>query len=334
MPAISIILPVYNGAKYLRESIDSVLGQSFPDFDLHVLDDGSTDNSATIVRSYADRRVRYSKNDVRFGLFKTLNRGCQEAAAEWVRLWAHDDRMTRNSLDAFHRFAMARPEVGMVYCDFFDMDATGRLTGTEVDHQPQRDRTPEVADADRSALLFLTFGCLPGNISTVMVRKDAWVAVGGFAEGIQQAPDYDMWVRLSERFPVGFVRERAVELRGHELQLGRQGHKLTTLIGEERMVFDRLRAGLVPRVMTDVEFCGYWQQYKGRGHFHMVARLLASGNVRLAAHAMRQLAGYGGLGRQAWVWLRTLNGRAGVVDKGAFFDRMATRLDHGGTNHA
>ncbi len=326
MPAISVILPVHNGANYLRESIDSVLAQSFTDFELLVLDDGSTDESAAIAKSYADPRVRYSKNDGRFGLFKTLNRGCREAAANWVRLWAHDDRMTPDSLSEFHRFVTVRPEVGMVYCDFLDMDAEGRLTGTEVAHQPQRDRTPDVADADRSALLFLTFGCLPGNISTVMLRKDAWAAVGGFQEGIQQAPDYDMWVRLSEQFPVGFLRNRLVELRGHELQLGRQGHKLVTLIGEEKMVFDRLRSRLVPKVMSEAEFRGYWRQYKGRGHMHMVARVLARGDVRLATRGVKALAGYGGLTRQAWVWLRTANGRIGGVDKGVFFDRMAGRL--------
>lgn len=325
MATVTIILPVYNGANYLRESIDSVLRQTFRDFELHVLDDGSTDESPSIAKSYSDSRVRYSKNDGRFGLFKTLNRGCREATTPWVRLWAHDDRMTPESLDAFMAFATKHPECGMIYCDFLDMDANGILTGTEVDHQPQRDRTPDVADAEMSALLFLCFGCLPGNISTVMLRRDAWDAMGGFVEGIQQAPDYDMWVRISERYPVGFIRERVVELRGHELQLGRQGQKLVTLIAEEKMVFDRLKHRLVPTMMAEREFVRFWRSYKGRGHFHMSVRVMMKGQLELAKKGFAAVRQYGPLLPQGWVWMRTLNGRIGNMNKAQFFDMIAKR---------
>jgi hypothetical protein len=206
------------------------------------------------------------------------------------------------------------------------MDAAGVLTGTEVDHQPQRDRTPDIADADTSALLFLCFGCLPGNISTVMLKRETWEAIGGFVEGIQQAPDYDMWVRISELDPVGFIRQRVVELRGHELQLGRQGQKLVTLIAEEKMVFDRLKCRLVPTMMTEREFVRFWRSYKGRGHFHMSVRVMMKGQFELAKKGFAAVRGYGPLLPQAWVWLSTLNGRIGNMDKARFFDTIEGRI--------
>src|ERR1039457_1036265 len=122
MPTISIVLPVHNGAGYLAESIDSVLAQEDDDFELLVLDDQSTDESADIANSRHDPRLRYSKNPEWFGLYKTLNRGIAEAHGDWVRLWAADDRMLPGSLRAFRTFAFRHPSVGMIYCDFYEID--------------------------------------------------------------------------------------------------------------------------------------------------------------------------------------------------------------------
>jgi hypothetical protein len=328
MPHISVILPVHNGANYLRESIDSVLHQSFRDFDLHVLDDGSTDESPDIAKEYAarDGRVRYTRNPGRFGLYRTLNRGCREATSEWVRLWAHDDHMTSNCLEKFATFVTEYPTVGMVYCDFKDMDEWGKLTGREAIYKPQRERTPDIADPDTAALLLLAFGCLPGNISTCMLRKRSWSAVGGFQEGIQQTPDYDMWTRLSEQYPMGFIPEGLVELRAHPLQLGRQGHKQLTTLEEMKSVFDLLYTRLVPRVMSDGEFRGYWRRCQGRGHVHAIARAALRGEFDLVARGVRAIGRYGMPVSQFATWLATANGRLFPTDGGHFFDRMSARL--------
>src|SRR5688572_20355380 len=126
MPAITILLPVYNGAAYLKESIDSVLAQDYRDFELHILDDVSTDQSPTIARMTGDSRVRYSRNPERYGLFKTLNRGFEEAVqSAYVRIWAQDDRMLPGSLRSFVDFARAHPSAGMFYCDFHVIDYVG-----------------------------------------------------------------------------------------------------------------------------------------------------------------------------------------------------------------
>jgi glycosyltransferase involved in cell wall biosynthesis len=160
---VTVILPVHNGANYLASSIASVLAQDC-DFTLHVLDDGSTDASPEIAQSTGDSRVRYSRNPAKFGLFKTLNRGFTEATTALVRIWAHDDVMLPGSLQRFVEFAEKHPAAGMVYCDFWAIDPMGSRTGKERQYEPQRERTPELADSDLSALLFYTFGCLPGNI--------------------------------------------------------------------------------------------------------------------------------------------------------------------------
>src|SRR5438270_2058359 len=248
MPQVTILLPVYNGANYLAQAIHSVLAQDFADFELHILDDCSDDEGARIAKATGDCRVRYSRNPERYGLFKTLNRGFEEATTSLVRIWAHDDIMLPGGLRAFMDFAKQHSSAGMVYSDFYEIDARGRRAGREGVYENQRARTPELATPRISALLFWCYGCLPGNVSTVMLRRQTWQDVGGFLTGNQQAPDYDMWVRVSQAHDIGFLRQKTIELRSHSLQLGRLGQKQMTTIEEELPVLRQLETRLVPGV--------------------------------------------------------------------------------------
>jgi glycosyltransferase involved in cell wall biosynthesis len=324
MAKITVILPVHNGANYLESSIRSVLGQSFEDFVLHVLDDGSSDSSAKIAKSTGDSRVRYSYSE-RNGLFKTLNRGFALAESPLVRIWAHDDLMLPHCLERFVEVADEHPSCGMFYCDFYAIDKNGVRTAQEQNYKSQRDRTPTVATSEVSAALFFCFGCLPGNISTVMLRREAWKNVGGFLEGIQQAPDYDMWVRVSERFDVGFITEKLMELRDHPLQLGKTGQKYLTTIREELSIFRELRRRLKP-VLSEQEFMRFWRQQRGRQHAHWIAKALLRGDVKSAQRAWQDLHQYGQPKRQAAYWLLSGNGRFFAPEPKMLFDVLSKRV--------
>jgi glycosyltransferase involved in cell wall biosynthesis len=324
---VTIILPVHNGENYLAEAIASVVEQDCIDWILHVLDDGSTDGSAAIAQGFAakDPRVFYSKNPEKFGLFRTLNRGCGEALTKWVRIWAHDDRMLPSCISTMLDFAENNPNIGMLYCNFFEIDASGKRTGNEKIHDGFRDSTPDVAPPLLSALLFYLYGCLPGNISTVMLRRDAWEAVGGFLEGIQQAPDYDMWVRISEKHDVGFIRARIIELRAHELQLGRIGQKQMTTIAEERPVIEGLRNRLDSAVPKPV-LNRYWRNERGRQHVHWVVRSALRRQFSLTRKGWTEIRKYGQPFGQLWRWAVTLNGRIGMSEAGQIYRTYAPNL--------
>jgi len=325
MRRMTVILPVYNGANYLASSVKSVLAQE-EDFELHILDDGSTDDSPHIAQATGDSRVRYSRNAGRFGLFKTLNRGFTEARTSLVRIWAHDDLMLPRSLSGFADFADEHPEAGMVYCDFFSVDSAGNRTGHERLFDPQRLRTPAIAGPELSALLFFCFGCLPGNVSTVMLRRDAWEKVGGFLEGIQQAPDYEMWIRLSQSFPVGFIRHKLIELRDHPLQLGKAGQKQMTTTEEELPIFHELQRRLEPFV-SKPEFLRYWRHHRGRQHVHWIVRSVLRGDTKNAARGWRTVRSYGQAYSQLLFWLISGNGRFWTQSGAGFFDSKAPALD-------
>lgn len=323
-PAVSIVLPVHNGQDYLEQSIDSILSQKFTDFEVLVLDDESADETPNIVAKYGDERIRYSRNQGRFGLFKTLNRGFDEARAPLVRIWSHDDVMLPGSLAEFLHFMDRYPSVGMLYCDFLAIDGTGRRTGRETLFENQRERTPDVSDRDLSALLFHCFGCLPGNISTVLMKKEAWRAVGGFITGFQQAPDFDMWVKVSRKFDVGFLRSQSIELREHEAQLGRVGQKQMTTIDEEREVHQHL-CEYLRDTLSPEEFWNYFTNNRGRQHIHWVMRALLRGDIRVAHYGWSAVKQYGRPYAQFMAWLLSANGHLRRCSGEKLFDTVINR---------
>jgi glycosyltransferase involved in cell wall biosynthesis len=324
MAKMTVVLPVRNGANYLESSIGSVLKQTFPDFVLHVLDDASADSSAAIAQSTGDLRVRYSRNSEPNGLFRTLNRGFAEADSPLVKIWAHDDLMLPNCLERCLHTAEKYPSCGMIYSDFFEIDSHGARTGKEEIYKAQRERTPELADPEFSAALFFCFGCLPGNISTVMLRRKAWQEVGGFIEGLQQAPDYDMWLRISDRHDVGFISEKLIELRDHPLQLGKAGQKHMTTIREELPIFRQLRRRL-GAVLNDRDVMKFWRHHRGRQHAHWIARALLRGDIKNAQQAWIELREFGQPWRQSAFWLLSGNGRYFTINPERFFDFISKK---------
>jgi glycosyltransferase involved in cell wall biosynthesis len=325
MADVTVVLPIRNGMKYLQASIESVLAQREINFKLHVLDDASNDGTPDLIASIRDPRLTYSRNPCHCGLFWTLNRGLREASTPLVRLWAQDDIMLPGSLAAFVEFSARHPSASMIYCDFFEIDAQGRRTGREAAHAGQRIRTPDVARPEVSALLFWFYGCLPGNISTVMIRRDVWAAVGGFLAGHQQAADYDMWVQISGCHDIGFMREKAIELRVHPLQLSAVGQKNMTTIEEELSIVRRLEAR-VASVTTCHERRRSWRRGRGREHVHWIARALWRGDLGGALRGWQAMRRYGQPLRQPLLWLASLNGRLARNDRDALFDLALGRL--------
>jgi glycosyltransferase involved in cell wall biosynthesis len=109
MKTITVMIPVYNAEVFLRETIDSVLCQSFPDFELLILDDGSTDRSAEIIQSYTDKRITYILCSHNF--IQTINKGLECANSKYIALLDHDDLMVKNRLQIQHDFMEANPEI-------------------------------------------------------------------------------------------------------------------------------------------------------------------------------------------------------------------------------
>jgi glycosyltransferase involved in cell wall biosynthesis len=200
-PSVSVIIPTYNRAALLPRAIDSVLRQTFPDFELIVVDDGSTDGSADVARSYTDSRVRVIQLRANSGVARALNEGIVATRSEFVALLGDDDEWLPELLDRL--IARLRNDKPL---SFVHSAATWMLS-------PGLDDTGnlivEPAALPEGELLDnLLAGTAQICASSCLIRRNVLLALGGFDEALRRGEDTDLWLRMSvagHRFAV--VRE-------------------------------------------------------------------------------------------------------------------------------
>jgi len=112
-PKVTVLMPVYNGEKYLNEAIDSILGQTFKDFKFLIINDGSTDGTADILKSYKDSRIKVTNNEKNIGLTKSLNKGLKMAKSEYIARMDADDISLPTRLQKQVEFMDSHPKVGV-----------------------------------------------------------------------------------------------------------------------------------------------------------------------------------------------------------------------------
>lgn len=302
-PAITVVLPTYNGGAYVRESIESVLSQDTDDFELIVCDDASTDDTWSIVESYRGPCCRLLRNEKNRGLFPTLNRLIREARSPWVHLLSQDDRMLPDCLRRTCDFAADHPEVAMIYSQLHFIDSVGRRAPEGIDN----DNTPTIVQPLLGAQIMFYFGSIAGNISNVSLLKTAFDDVGEFREDLEVSGDYEYWTRLSETHPIGFQRERLIELRTHADQFSKQWSSGVKFISENREVHHRLLARFPVEELKQATHFQRW--VIDVNDFHYAMRSVLRGEWRIALRALRLLNSRTALLPLACRWIVSGNGR-------------------------
>jgi hypothetical protein len=207
-PRVSVVLPVYNGEPFLAEAVDSILAQSFRDFELIAIDDGSRDASGEILASLAraDRRV-IALHQANAGVVAALNRGLTLARGELIARMDADDVAHPERFARQVAFLDAHPDIAVVGCAVTLIDEGGA---------PMRDvaypGTPE------AVAQFLEIGAALAH-PTVMMRREAVLAVGGYRAAYRHAEDYDLWLRMAERYRLTNLPDRLLHYRQHQAKL-------------------------------------------------------------------------------------------------------------------
>jgi len=206
MPLISVIINIRNGAATLREAIDSVLCQSFDDWELILWDDLSTDSSASIAASYSDSRIRcfLSPEDVSPG--KARNDAIGHATGEWIAFLDQDDVWLPHKLE--RQIALADHDVGLIYGRTVRFYPSGWQR--DYDHAHEYQLLPE---GDIFSLLF-TRSCFIA-MSSAVFRSSAIKAVGGIPDAIRIIPDYYLYVAVARRYQVRAVQDVVCRYRMH-----------------------------------------------------------------------------------------------------------------------
>ena len=183
-PRVSVILSVHNGGAWVAQAVESVLGQTFADFEFIVVDDGSTDSTGTTLDGYRDSRLKVLHQS-RAGLTRSLNRALGLATAPLVARMDADDVALPDRLARQLAFLASHPEVGLLGTGCHEIAPSGEILQTI--------RPPTEDAAIRRALIRRN----PFVHSSMVMRREAAEAVGGYDEGLPVAQDYDLWVRMS-----------------------------------------------------------------------------------------------------------------------------------------
>lgn len=192
-PLVSVITPTFNRADYLPFAVESVLSQSVSDFELIVIDDGSTDGTAELMERYlADSRIRYLKQENQ-GQSVARNRGIAEARGQFICFLDSDNAWVSTKLETSLKAFEENPEADIVYGDFITIDGEGHEHGVNRMARYSGRITPQ--------LLRDNFV----SMNTTMTRKRCFDEMGGFDSADRLAEDYGLWLRFSTRYQFLYV---------------------------------------------------------------------------------------------------------------------------------
>ncbi|MBA2246432.1 MAG: glycosyltransferase [Gemmatimonadetes bacterium] len=225
-PLVSVLVPVYNGARYLRESLDSILAQSYPRLELLVLDDASSDETPEVIASYGDA-VRSLRQPRTLGIYANANVGIEQARGELIAIYHADDVYLPTIVEREVEFLQRYPDAGTVFASDIFVDAQGReYARLTLPPEIRGNRPLDYATIVNALLTYKnTFLRCPG----AMVRAAVYRELGGYRqERYHNTADLDMWLRIARRYRIGVLEEHLFSYRHFHGSSGERYHHLRT----------------------------------------------------------------------------------------------------------
>lgn len=212
-PALSVCIPTYNRAPRLREAVESVLKQTFNDFELIISDNASSDNTQSVVCSFRDPRIRYVVHKTNMGPVANFNYCLARAKGPYVALFHDDDRMLPDNLLRKVRSLEEHPQAGLVHSAFQVIDGEGNVIKPSATQGKQG--ATDVVEAGHD---FLIRNLLCGNQvnpPSVILRRECYSTLGGFTDKVVFTGDYEYWMRIALDYDVVFLATPLVQYRQH-----------------------------------------------------------------------------------------------------------------------
>jgi len=249
MAKVSVIITAHNYGKYLKQAIDSVLAQTFKDYELIIVNDGSTDNTAEVLKEYQNNeRVRIISHVENRGLIVSCDEGIQESEGEYIIRLDADDYFHENALLVLSNILDDDPEAGLVYPDYILVSEEGEVT--DYVRLPKLGKEVKLLD-------------LPANGAGTMFRLRCYDAVGGYDLSLQCQDGYDLWLKFTRRFKVRNVNLPLFYYRRHGSNLTEDAQKILaarryikqSFVNEEFKGIKPKALGIIPARAHD--FCDY-----------------------------------------------------------------------------
>jgi len=213
MQKVSVVLPCYNGARWISRAVESILAQTYRDFELIIIDDGSTDNSKEIVALHlSDERVRYIYQENR-GFSAAVNRGIKESSGSLIGFIGQDDLWMPNKLELQVKYLSEHKDVNLVHSNYCLIDSEEHIINVRDIKIPSVSLKKEVVKQ-----LFLNNFI---GFETVLLKRKCFDEVGFLDERMVGFSDHDMWLRIAGSFNIGYLDLPLVKKREHEFQLSK-----------------------------------------------------------------------------------------------------------------
>jgi glycosyltransferase involved in cell wall biosynthesis len=217
-PLISIVLPTYNGSRYLREAIESCVVQTYRNWELIVVDDCSTDSSPAIIAEYTSRdsRIRSIRHEVNKKLPEALNTGHAAARGDYLTWTSDDNRFLPNAIEEMTRFLEEHPAVGVVYTDCVLIDGSGQYM-----------QDFPALPASRLAYVDAVGACF-------LYRRSVYETLGGYDSELFLGEDYEYWLRAYRYFELAPLHKTLYEYRWHDQSLTNSANRIAIRTSAER----------------------------------------------------------------------------------------------------
>ena len=206
-PIVTVLMPVYNGEKYLKEAIESILNQTYIDFEFLIIDDGSEDRTEEIIKSYSDPRIQYIKNNENLKIISTLNKGLSIARGKYIARMDADDICVVNRLEKQVKFLENNPSIGLIGSDYISFGTINKSI-----HYPS-----QYEDLKFSALFYNPF-CHP----SIMMRKDIITKYNlSYNSAFLHVEDYKLWTEFLINCNCQNISEELISYRTHPNQISK-----------------------------------------------------------------------------------------------------------------
>jgi len=219
-PKVSIVIPTYNRAGYVKEAMQSVLNQTFVDLELVIVDDTSTDQTTQAVEGFKDKRIRYHRNSENIGITKNWNKSVELARGEYIVVFHDDDLMLPENIARKTDILDKNTNVGMVCSSAQIIDGQGNISGFwDVHRGVEKNNIIENGYlCFKKLFLGVNFICAP----SVMARKECFDRLGRFDVRLPFTSDWEMWMRICLFYDLAYIAEPLIKCRLHSTNVSNQ----------------------------------------------------------------------------------------------------------------
>lgn len=233
MPKVSILMPVYNAEQYLSQALDSIVSQSFEDWELILINDGSTDRSESIIMDYDDERIFYIKNPVNLKLIKTLNKGIDYCGGQYIARMDADDICHPDRLKRQVEFLDSHPQVLMSGTAAAVIDNSGKKTGN-------------IHNLTSDDYLQINLMFSPSFIHPSMMIRTEVLKQNKYDEAYKHVEDYDLWCRIAKLGKVANIDDELLRYRWHDSNVSVLNSEVQCELKDELIKRELSRLDLIP----------------------------------------------------------------------------------------